>query len=151
MSRCRKSYSAVLCAFALPLCLALAACDAQPDVRLMIHAAQPLARDCLEKMPEHLTPQVPVAEVRRARPNEGVEYEVRGGESRISIFQDFATNIIEVALTSEGSPEQKRASLGLLKNVHHGVLSACNLDPAKDRVDRSCTGDACKDPTYPGL
>jgi hypothetical protein len=117
----------------------------------MIHASQPLPRDCLEKMPEHLTPQVPVAEVRRARPNEGVEYEVRGRESRISIFQDFATNIIEVALTSEGSADQKRESLGLLKNVHHGVLSACNLDPGKDRVDRSCTGDACKDPAYPQL
>ena len=136
---------------ALPLCLALAACDAQPDVRLLIHASQPLAHDCLEKLPEHLTPQVPVAEVRRARPHKGVEYEVRGPESSISVFQDFDVNQIEVALTSQGSPAQKSESLGLLKNVHHGVFSACSLDPGKDSVERSCTGDACKDPAYPGL
>ena len=148
-----KSRSAVRCVFALPLCLALAACDSQPDVRLLLHPAQPVAHDCLEKLPAYLTPQVPVAEIRRPRPNKGVEYEVRGRESTISVFQDFATDIIEVALTSQGSgsPEQKRASLGLLKSVHSGVLSACTLDAAKVRVERSCTGDTCKDPAYPGL
>ena len=141
------------CIFALPLCVALAACDSQPDVRLLIRGPQPLAQDCLEKLPTYLTPQVPLAEVRRPRPHKGVEYEVRGPQSRISVFQDFEVNAIEVALTSEGSgsPEQKRESLGLLKNVHSGVLSACSLDPGKVSVERSCTGDTCKDPAYPGL
>jgi hypothetical protein len=145
--------STVRCMFALPLCLALGACDSQPDVRLLIHASQPLAQDCLEKLPAHLAPQVPLAQIRRPRPQKGVEYEVRGRESRISIFQDFDANAIEVALTSEGSgsPEQKRENLGLLKSVHSGVLSACNLDSGKDRVERTCTGDTCKDPAYPGL
>ena len=151
MSRRQKSHSPARCVFALPLCLALVACDAQPDVRLLIHASQPLPHDCLERLPEHLPPQVPVAEVRRARPHKGVEYEVRGPESSISVFQDFDVNQIEVALTSQGSPERKRESLGLLKDVHRGVFSACNLDPAKDGVDRSCAGDACNDPVYPGL
>lgn len=151
MNRRKKFPSATLSVFALPLCLALVACDAQPDVRLLVHASQPLAHDCLEKLPENLTPQVPVAEVRRARPHKGVEYEVRGPESSISVFHDFDVNQIELALTSQGSPEQKHDSLGLLKNVHRGVFGACNLDPGKDRVDRSCTGDACKDPAYPGL
>jgi hypothetical protein len=143
----------VRCLFGLPLCLALVACDSQPDVRLMIHAPQPLAHDCLEQLPSHLSSQVPLAQVRRPRPNEGVEYEVREHASRISIFQDFATNIIEVSLTSEGSPspDQRRASLGLLKDMHHGVLGACNLDPAKVQVERSCSGDSCKDPAYPDL
>src|SRR5512139_836008 len=128
-----RFYSAAGGMFALSLCLALAACDAQPEVRLLIHASQPLAHDCLERLPEHLAPPVPVAQVRRARPHKGVEYEVRGRESSISVFQDFDVNQIEVALTSDGagSPEQKRANLGLLKNVHRGVFSACNLDPAK--------------------
>ena len=148
-----RSYSAACGVFSISLCLALAACGAQPDVRLLIHASQPLAHDCLEKLPEHLTPQVPVAQVRRARPHKGVEYEVRGHDSSISVFQDFDVNQIEVALTSQGSgsPEQKRENMGLLKNVHRGVFSACNLDAAKDRVDRSCTGEACKDPMYPEL
>ena len=148
-----KSHSAVRYVFALPLCLALAACDSGPDVRLLIHASQPLAHDCLEKLPAHLAPQVSLAEIRRPRPQKGVEYEVRGRESRISVFQDFDANAIEVALTPEGSgsPEQKRESLGLLKDVHNGVLSACNLDPGKVPVERSCTGDICKDPAYPGL
>ena len=139
--------------FALPLCLALVAGDSQPDVRLLIHPSQPLALDCLEKLPAHLAPQVPLAEIRRPRPHKGVEYEVRGPESRISVFQDFEVNAIEVALTSQGSgsPEQKHESLGLLKDVHSGVLSACNLDPAKVSVERSCAGDTCKDPAYPGL
>lgn len=119
----------------------------------MIRPAQPLAHDCLEKLPEHMTPQVPVAQVRRARPHKGVEYEVRGAESRISVFQDFDVNQIEIALTSKGSgsPDQTRANLGLMKNVHRGVFNTCNLDPAKDPVDRSCTGDTCKDPAYPDL
>jgi len=151
MSRRKKSHSTAFCMFALPLCLTLAACDTGPDVRLLIHASQPLARDCLEKLPEHMTPQLPVAQVRRARPHKGVEYEVREQQSSISVFQDFDVNQIEVALTSEGSPEQKHASLGLLKNVHRGVIGACKLDPAKDPVDRSCSGDACKDPAYPEL
>jgi len=151
MNRRKKSRSAALCMFALPLCLALAACDSPPDVRLLIHASQPMAHDCLEKLPEHMTPQVPVAQVRRRRPHKGVEYEVRGPASSISVFQDFDVNQIEVALTAQGSAEQKRESLGLLKNVHHGVLGACVLDPAKDRVDRSCAGDTCKDPLYPEL
>src|SRR3954468_6628186 len=129
MSGHKKCPSAAACMLALPLCLALAACDAGPDVRLLIHASQPLAHDCLEKLPEHMTPQVPVGQVRRARPHKGVEYEVRGPGSSISIFQDFEVNQIEVALTSEGSPEQKHASLGLPKNVHRGVIGACNLDP----------------------
>ena len=139
--------------FALPLCLALVACDTGPDVRLLIHASQPLTNDCIEKLPEHMTPQVPVAQVRRARPHKGVEYEVRGRESSISIFQDFDVNQIEVALTSQGSgsPERTHENLGLLRNVHRGVLGACNLDPAKDRVEKSCAGDACKDPAYPEL
>ncbi len=114
----------------------------------MIRPAQPLAHDCLEKLPEHLTPQVPVAQVRRARPHKGVEYEVRGGANSISVFQDFDVNQIEVALTSQGSGSP---DLGMLKNVHHGVFSACNLDPAKDPVDRTCNGAACKDPEYPKL
>jgi hypothetical protein len=141
------------CLFALPLCLALVACDSQPDVRLLIHAPQPLAHDCLEQLPSQLSSPVPLAQVRRARPNDGVEYEVREPTSHILVFQDFVTNIIEVSLTSEGSPspDQKRASLGLLKDMHHGVLRACNLDPAKVQVDRSCSGDACKDPSYPDL
>ena len=148
-----KSHSAARCLFALPLCLALVACDAQPDVRLLIHSSQPVAHDCLEKLPDHLASQVPLVQIRRPRPQEGVEYEVSGPESRISVFQDFGTDIIELALTSEGSgsPQQKRESLGLLKDVHGGVVSACKLDPAKLRVERSCTGDACKDPAYPGL
>ena len=151
MSRHKKWLAGIV--FALPLCLALAACDPGPDVRLLIHAPQPLARDCLEKLPTYLAPQVPLAQIRRPRPNEGAEYEVRGRESRISVFQDFGANAIELALTSQGSgsPEQKRESLGLLKDVHRGVLSACNLDPGKVRVERSCTGDTCKDPAYPGL
>ena len=145
--------SAVRCVFALPLFLALAACDPGPDATLMMHPSQPLAHDCLEKLPAHLAPQVSLAEIRRPRPQKGVEYEVRGRESQISVFQGFETNTIELALTSQGSgsPEQKRESLGLLKDVHSGVLSACNLDPAKIRVERSCTGDTCKDPAYPGL
>ena len=151
MSQQKKSHSAARFVFAIPVFLALAACGAQPDVRLLIHASQPLAHDCLEKLPEHMTPQVPVAQVRRARPHKGVEYEVRGQESSISIFQDFDVNQIEVALTAQGSAEQKRESLGLLKNVHRGVFGACNLDRAKDLVDRSCSGDACKDPAYPDL
>ena len=119
----------------------------------MMHPSQPLAHDCLEKLPAHLAPQVSLAEIRRPRPQKGVEYEVRGRESQISVFEGFETNTIELALTSQGSgsPEQKRESLGLLKDVHSGVLSACNLDPAKVRVERSCTGDTCKDPAYPGL
>ena len=78
---------------------------------------------------------------------------MRGRESRISVFQDFEVNAIEVALISQGSgsPEQKRENLGLLKDVHSGVLSACNLDSGKVSVERSCTGDTCKDPAYPGL
>ena len=148
-----KSHSAVRCVFALPLCLAFAACSPQQDVRLLIHPSQPLAQDCLEKLSGYLAPQVPFARIRRPRPQKGVEYEVRGPESRISVFQDFDSNVIEVALTSEGSgsPEQKRESLGLMKNVHAGVLSVCELDPGKVRVERSCSGDACKDPAYPGL
>ena len=148
-----KSHSAGRGVFALSLCLALAACDPGPDARLLIQPSQPLAQDCLETLPAHLPPQVPLAEIRRPRPHKGVEYEVRGRESRISVFQDFEVNAIEVALTSQGSgsPEQKRENLGLLKDVHSGVLSACNLDPAKIRVERSCTGDTCKDPAYPGL
>jgi hypothetical protein len=104
-------------------------------------------------MPEYLAPQVPVAEVRRKRPHKGVEYQVRGRESSISVFHDFDLNQIEVALTSQapGSPEQKRENMGLLKDVHHGVFSACNMDPGRDRVERSCNGDACKDPAYPGV
>ncbi len=139
--------------FALTLCLALAACDAQPDVRLLIYPSRPLEHDCLERLPEHLTPQVPVAEVRKARPHKGVEYQVRGRESKISVFQDFDLNQIEVALTSEtsGPPEQRRENLGLLKNVHRGVFSACELDPVKDKVERSCNGDTCKDPAYTAL
>ena len=118
----------------------------------MIHSSQPVAHDCLEKLPDHLAPQVPIVQIRRPRPQQGVEYEVRGPESRISVFQDFGTDIIEVALTSEGgSPQQKHESLGLLKGVHGGVLGACSLDPGKVRVERSCAGDACKDPAYPGL
>ncbi len=150
MSRRRP---AVRYTFAVALCLTLAACDAQPDVRLLIYPSQPLELDCVARLPEHLTPQVPVAEVRRARPHKGVEYQVRGRESHISVFQDFDLNQIEVALTSEasGPPEQQRENLGLLKNVHRGVFSACNLDPVKDRVERSCNGDACKDPAYPEL
>jgi hypothetical protein len=148
-----KSQFARRCAFALPLCLALAACDSSPDVRLLIQASQPVAHDCLEKLPTYLAPQIPVAEVHRPRPQKGVEYEVRGHESAISVFQDFGSDSIEVALTSEGSgsPEQKRGSLALLKDVHSGVLRACDLDPGKIRVERSCSGDICKDPAYPGL
>ena len=125
------------------LCLTLTACDTGPDVRLLIHASQPLAPDCLEKIPEHMTPQVPVAQVRRARPHKGVEYEVRGPGSNVSVFQDFEVNQIEVALTG--------SNLGLLKNVQGGVLGACNLNPTKDPVDRTCKGDACKDPAYSTL
>ena len=143
-----RSYSAALCLFALSLCLALAACDSQPDARLLIRPAQPLAHDCLEKLPEHMTPQVPVAQVRRARPHKGVEYEVRGAESSISVFQDFDVNQIEIALTSKGSGSP---NLALMKNVHRAVFSTCNLDPAKDPVDRSCSGETCKDPAYPDL
>jgi hypothetical protein len=148
-----RSHSAELCVFALPLCLVLAACGPRQDVRLLIQPSQPLAQDCLEKLPTFLGPQVPVALVRRPRPQKGIEYEVRGPQSRISVFQDFGANAIEVALDSEGSgsAEQKSASLGLLKNVHSGVLSACNVDPAKVRVDRTCNGGACKDPAYSGL
>jgi hypothetical protein len=148
-----KSHSASRCVFALSLCLALAACDPQRDVTLMIHASDPLAHDCLEKLPTYLPPQVPLAEVRRPRPQKGVEYEVRGHGSRISVFQAFEVNSIEIALTPEGSgsPEQKRENLGLLKDVHSGVLRACNLDPAKTSVERSCTGDTCKDAAYPEL
>ena len=142
-----RSHSAAHWVFALSLCLALAACDSQPDARLLIRPSQPLAHDCLEKLPEHLAPQVPVAQVRRARPHKGVEYEVRGTEGNISVFQDFDVNQIEIALASKGSS----ASLGLMKNVHRGVFSTCNLDPAKDPVDRSCGGDTCKDPAYPDL
>jgi hypothetical protein len=139
--------------FALPLCLVLVACSPQQDVRLLIQSSQPVAHDCLEKLPTYLAPQVPVAEVRRQRPQKGVEYEVRGHESAISVFQDFGSDSIEVALTLEGSgsPEQKRENLGLLKSVHSGVLRACDLDPAKVRVERSCAGDTCKDPAYAGL
>lgn len=153
MSRCKKCLSAAPSLLALPLLLTLAACDAQPDVRLLIHASHPLERDCLEKLPGYLAPQVPVALVRRPRPNPGLEYEVRGTGSSISVFQDFDLNMIELALSSQGSgsPEHRRANLGLLKDVHRGVFRACNLDPAKDRVDRSCSGDACKDPAYPDL
>ncbi|MEJ0040442.1 MAG: hypothetical protein WDO68_31205 [Gammaproteobacteria bacterium] len=148
-----KSHSAGRCVFALSLCLALAACDSGPDVRLLIHASQPVAQDCLEKLPAYLAPQVPVAQIRRPRPQKGVEYEVRGRESRISVFQAFEINSIELALTSQGSgsPERKRENLGLLKSVHSGVLRACNLDPGEISVERSCTGDTCKDPAYPGL
>jgi len=139
--------------FALPLCFALAACAPKQDVRLLIQPSESLAADCLEKLPTYLPPQVQLAGVRRPRPHKGAEYEVRGPESRISVFQDFEVNAIEIALTSEGSgsPEQKRESLALLKSVHTGVLSACSLDPAKVRIDRSCAGDVCKDPAYPGL
>lgn len=150
MNRRNKCFAGV---FALPLCLALTACGPRQDVRLLIQPSQPLAQDCLEKLPTFLGPQVPIALVRRPRPQKGIEYEVRGPESRISVFQDFGANAIEVALNSEGSggsPEQKRDSLGLLKNVHNGVLSACSLDPAKVRVDRSCNGGTCKDSDYPG-
>jgi hypothetical protein len=138
---------------ALPLCLALASCGPQQDARLLIHVSEPLAHDCLDKLPAYLAPQVPFLGVRRPRPNPGAEYEVRGPESRISVFQDFNTNSIEVALTSEGpsSPEAKRNSLGLLKDVHRGVLGACNLDAGKVRVERFCSGDTCKDPAYPEL
>jgi hypothetical protein len=151
MSRRKKCLAGIV--FALPLCLALAACDPGPEVRLLIQPSQPLAQDCLEKLPGYLAPQVPFAQIRRPRPQKGVEYEVRGRDSRISVFQDFGLNAIEVALTSQGSgsPEQKRENLALLKDVHSGVLSACNLDPEKVRVERSCTGDTCKDPAYPGL
>ena len=151
MSRRKTWFAGIV--FTLPLCLALAACSPQPDVRLLIHPSQPLARDCLEKLPTFLAPQVPIAQIRRPRPNEGAEYEVRGRESRISVFLDFGANAIELALTSQGSgsPEHRRENLGLLKNVHTGVLTACNLDPGKVRVERSCTGDTCKDPAYPGL
>ena len=144
---------AVRYVFALPLCFALAACDSGPDARLLINASQPMAHDCLEKLSAHLAPQVPLAQVRRPRPQQGVEYEVRGPGSAISVFQDFDANAIEVALTSEGSgsPEQKRVGLELLKGVHGAVLRACNLDPANVRVERSCAGDTCKDPAYPGL
>jgi hypothetical protein len=149
-----KSPSAALCVFALPLCLTLAACGPRQDVRLLIQPSQPLAQDCLEKLATVLGPQVPIALVRRPRPQKGIEYEVRGPESRISVFQDFGANVIEVALNSEGSggsPDQKRESLGLLKNVRTSVLSACSLDPGKVRVDRTCNGGACKDGEYPGL
>ena len=139
--------------FALLLCLALPACAPKQDARLLIQPSASLAPDCLEKLPTYLPPQVQLAGVRRPRPHKGAEYEVRGPGSRISVFQDFEVNAIEVALSWEGSgsPEQKRESLGLLKTVHTGVLSACNLDPAKVRIDRSCAGDLCKDPAYPGL
>lgn len=148
-----RSRSAARYVFALSVCLALAACDAQPDVRLLIYPARQLEHDCLEKLPEYLPSQVPVAEVRRKRPHKGVEYQVRGLENNISVFQDFDLNQIEVALPaqSSGSPERKRENLVLLKDVHRGVFSACNMDPAKDRVERSCSGETCKDPAYPGL
>jgi hypothetical protein len=151
MSRRKKWLAGIV--FTLPLCLALAGCSPQPDVRLLIQPSQPLAHDCLEKLPALLPPQVSLALVRRPRPNEGAEYEVGVGESRISVFHDFGANAIELALTLQGSssPEQKREDLALLKDVHSRVLSACNLDPGKVPVERSCTGDICKDPAYPGL
>jgi hypothetical protein len=145
-----QSRSVRCCAFALALCFGLAACQPQQDVRVLFHAAQPLAHDCLEALPGHLTSQMPLAQIRRPRPQQGVEYEVRGPESRISVFQDFDTDIIEVALTLEGrgSPAQQRDSLGVLKDVQRAVLAACNLDSGKVRIERSCAGDICKDPAY---